>query len=226
MCGYSFVAAPLRYGEVVTLVSSLVVVSGVMLLLGLVLERRWLRPKDMPLAFTFGDPALALGIASGVLLIGPHQPCGVIGPTGQLADAAAWLIFGLWQWKAEVTARVYTRRQALSPTKIWHQVVIYPTIGTWSFVAIIGGLMNAGRNPLATVIMIACLAIWTGTLVYDIRHPRLGHPPYDWAHLRPVRPPWGEDSSTLRSAAAKDSIPHNDTPRTRGSRTHTSSHDP
>jgi hypothetical protein len=226
MCGYSFVAAPLRYGDVVTLVSGLVAASGMMLLLGLVLERRWLRPKDMALAFTFGDPALALGIASGVLLIGTHQPCGAIGPTSQLAVAVAWLIFGLWQWKAEVSARVYTRKQALSPTKIWHQVVIYPTIGTWSFVAIIGGLMNAGRNPLAAVVMTACLAIWASTLVYDIRHPRLGHPPYDWAHLRPVRPPWGEDSSTLRSAAAKDRIPHSDTPRTRGSRMRASSHDP
>jgi hypothetical protein len=226
MCGYSFVAVPLRYGDAVTLVSSLVVASGVMLLLGLVLERRWLRPKDMPLAFTFGDPALALGIASGVLLIGRHQPCGAIGPASQLAVGAAWLIFGLWQWKAEVSARVYTRKQALSPTKIWHQVVIYPTIGTWSFVAIIGGLMNAGRNPLAAAVMAACLAIWTGTLVHDIRNPRLGHPPYDWAHLRPVRPPWGEDSSTLRSAAAKDSNPHDDTPRTRASRMHISSHDP
>lgn len=202
MCGYSFVASPLRYGDVVALVSSLVVTSGVMLLLGLVLEQRWLRPKEMPLAFTFGDPALAVAIASGVLIMGPHQPCGAIGPTGQLAAGAAWLIFGLWQWKAEVTARVYTRRQALSPTKIWHQVIIYPTIGTWSFVAILGGLLNAGRNPLAAVVMVACLAIWTGTLIHDIRHPRLGHPPYDWAHLRPVRPPWGEDSSTLRSAAA------------------------
>ena len=226
MCGYSFVASPLRYGDIVALASSLFVATGVMLVLGLVLERRWLRPKEMPLAFTFGDPALAVAIAAGVLITGPHQPCGAIGPAGQLTAGAAWLVFGLWQWKTEVTARVYTRRQALSPTKIWHQVIIYPTIGTWSFVAILGGLLNAGRNPLAAVVMVACLAIWTGTLIHDIRRPRLGHPPYDWAHLRPVRPPWGEDSSTLRWAAARSSNLDDDTPRARGSQIHTSPHDP
>ena len=97
--------------------SSLVAASGMMLLLGLVLERRWLRSKDMALAFTFGDPALAFGIASGVLLIGTHQPCGAIGPASQLVVAVAWLIFGLWQWKAEVSAGVYTRRQASAPRR-------------------------------------------------------------------------------------------------------------
>src|ERR1700746_2248687 len=107
MCGYSFVALPLGYGYVVTFVSSLAVATGVMFLLGLTLERRWLWPKDMALAFTFGDPALAVAIASGVLIMGSRQPCGVIGPTGQLATGAAWLIFGLWQWRAEVTAGVY-----------------------------------------------------------------------------------------------------------------------
>lgn len=178
-----------------------------MFLLGLVLERRWLWPKDMALAFTFGDPALAVAIASGVLIMGSRQPCGVIGPTGQVTTSVAWLIFGLWQWRAEVAAGVYTRKQALSPTKVWHQVVVYPTIGTWTFVAVIGGLMNAGRNPVAVVVMVTCLVVWTVTLMHDLRHPRLGHPPYDWARLRPVRPPWGEDSRTLRSVAARKRQP-------------------
>lgn len=199
MCGYSFVAAPLSHGALITLLACLAVATGAMLLLGLVLERRWLRPKEMPLAFTLGDPALAIGIASGIWIMASQRPCGVIGPVGQIADSASWLLFGLWQWKAEVTARIYTRRQALSPTKIWHQLVIYPTMGTWSFVAVIGGVTRAGKYPLAAALMTACLAVWAGTLVHNIRQPRLGHPPYDWAHLRPPPPPWGEDSSTLRS---------------------------
>lgn len=199
MCGYSFVASPLSHGALITLLACLAVATGAMLLLGLVLERRWLRPKEMPLPFTLGDPALAVGIASGIWTMGPHQACGPTGPTGQIIASAGWLLFGLWQWRAEVTAGIYTRRQALSPTKIWHQLVIYPALGTWTFVAVVGGLVNAGRNPLAAAVMTACLAIWAGTLVHNIRHPRLGHPPYDWTHLRSVRPPWGEDSSTLRS---------------------------
>jgi hypothetical protein len=201
MCGYSVVASPLRHGALITLLASLVVATGVMVLLGLVLERRWLRPREMSLAFTIGDPALAVGIAAGAHITGSHQPCGAIGPSGQLIASALWLIFGLWQWRAEVTAGIYTRRQALSPTKIWHQVVVYPLLGAWTFVAVIGGLMNAGRNPAAAAVMVASLAIWAGTLAHNIRHPRLGHPPYDWAHLRPVPPPWGESSTTLRSTA-------------------------
>jgi hypothetical protein len=199
MCGYSFIASPLRYGTLITLLASLGVATAAMLGLGLMLERRWLRPRDMPLAFTIGDPALAIAIASGIRIIGSHQPCGAIGPIGQIAVSAGWLLFGLWQWKAEITAGIYSRRQALSPTKIWHQLVIYPALGTWIYVAAIGGLANAARNPAAAAVMTACLAIWTGTILHNIRHPRLGHPPYDWARLRPCPQPWGDGSSTLRS---------------------------
>jgi hypothetical protein len=205
MCGYSALASPLRHGDMFALLASLVVALGAMLLLGLVLERRWLRPREMSLAFTIGDPALAVAIASGVQIMGPHQPCGAIGPRWQTAAAVAWLIFGLWQWHQEVASKIYTRRQALSPTKIWHQLIIYPVLGTWSLVAIVGGLLNARRDPSAAAVMVVCLAIWIGIYVHDIRHPRLGHPPYDWAHLRPDPQPWDRDSRTLRST-----LPGND----------------
>ena len=204
MCGYSFLATPLRYSDVVVLLTSVFVASGAMLLLGLLFERRLLRPRVMALAFTIGDPALAVSIGLGVHITGSRQPCGVVGPPGQLSVACLWLLFGLWQWRAEVKAKIYTRQQALSPTKIWHQLVIYPTLGTWVFVAAVGGLMNARRAPFSALLMISGLVIWTGTYLYDTRHPRLGHPPYDWARLRPVPPPWGEDSVTLRSSARSE----------------------
>lgn len=201
MCGYSFAAEPLRQGAMTALLASLFVACGAMLLLGLLLERRLLRPRDMPLACTIGDPILAVSICLGVQIMGTRRPCGVIGPTGQFAAAGLWLLFGLWQWRTEVRAGFYTRRQALSPTKIWHQLVIYPTVGTWAAVAIVGGLMNAWRTPFSALLMILGLAIWAVTVLHNFRHPRLGHPPYDWGRLRPVPPPWGEDSATLRSAA-------------------------
>jgi hypothetical protein len=188
-------------GDLVTLLASLFVACGALMLLGLVLERRLLRPGAMPLAFTIGDPALAVSIGLGVRIAGPRPPCGVIGPRGQIAAAGLWLLFGLWQWRAEVRAGVYTRQQALSPTKIWHQLVIYPAVGTWAMVATASGLINAGRMPWAAVLMVLGLVIWAGTCLHYLRHPRLGHPPYDWRHLRPVAPPWNEDSITLRSGA-------------------------
>lgn len=199
MCGYSVLTWPLAQGSVMAWLASLLVACGVMLFLGLVLERRWLYPGQMPLAFWIGDPALAIGDGLGVYLIGHHQSCGVIGPLGQTAIGSAWLLFGLWQWRAEVRAHLFSRAQALSPTKIWHQVVIYPTFGTWSAVAIIGGLANAGRSWPAAALMIACTAIWAVTCIHTFRHPRLSHPPYDWRHLRPIQRPWGRDSVSLRS---------------------------
>src|SRR5690348_15835751 len=165
MCGYSFLASPLSHGVWVALAASLITASGVMLLLVLILERRWLEPKDMALAFTFGDPALAVGIASGIRILGTHRSCVIIGPVGQLASGGAWLVFGLWQWRAELTAKIYTRQQALSPTKIWHQVVIYPALGPWSFLAFTVALTNVGRNPEAVAVMMTWLTIWAGTLV-------------------------------------------------------------
>jgi hypothetical protein len=96
---------------------------------GLVLERSLLRPRDMPLACTIGDPVLAVSICLGVQITG----------------------------------------QALSPTKIWHQLVIYPTMGTWASVAIIGGLMNACRTPFPVLIMILGLAIWAVTVPRNFR---------------------------------------------------------
>ncbi len=201
MCGYSFVAAPLRYGSIVTLLAALFIACGAMLLLGLILERRLLRPRVMALAFTIGDPALAVSIFFGIRASGPHPPCGAVdGPNGQLAAAFLWLLFGVWQWRAEVKNGIYTRRQAVSPTKIWHQLAVYPTLGTWTLIVAVGGVMNASQAPLPTLLMILGLAIWTGTLVHNTRHPRLGHPPYDWRRLRPVPPPWGTDSATLRSS--------------------------
>jgi len=204
MCGYSFIAAPLRYGSIVTLLAALFIACGAMLLLGLILERRLLRPRVMALAFTVGDPALALSISFGIRAAGPNPPCGVVdGPVGQLTAAFLWLLFGVWQWASEVKTGIYTRQQAVSPTKIWHQLVVYPALGTWTLVATADGLLNVSRAPWPTLLMIPGLAIWAGTLVHNARHPRLGHPPYDWSHLRPAPQPWGVGSVTLRSSTGR-----------------------
>jgi hypothetical protein len=214
MCGYSILTWPLAQGSVVTWLACMLVACGIMIVLGLVLERRWLHPGQMPLAFWIGDPGLAIGAGLGVYLIGRQQPCGLTGPLGQTAIGAGWLLFGLWQWRAEVRAKLFTRAQALSPTKIWHQLIIYPTFGTWSTVAIIGGLTNAGRNWPAATFMIVCFAVWVVTLIHTFRHPRLSHPPYDWRHLRPTHRPWGWDSDSLRS------MPRRRGGRSRGTRDH------
>lgn len=200
MCGYSFIGIPIAHGAFVALVAGLVVANGAMIALGIIAERRWLRPRDMAIAFTIGDPVLVAGMAVGVSLAEKSQPCGISGPAGQLTLVVLWLGFGLWQWRYEVRQGIYTWAQAVSPTKIWHQLVIYPCLGTWTFVAVINGLPQASHYPLSAFFVILCIALWMLICVHDIRYPKLGHVPFDWPRVRPVPRPWSLDSKTLRAA--------------------------
>jgi hypothetical protein len=201
VCGYSWVATPLGHGYLPAFLSGLTMCHGAMSLLARLLERRWLRPLDMALGFTVGDLFLCIALSLGVSLFGLHSPCGVVGPVGQYLVSAAWLCFGIWQSKHEVTANFYTRAQELSPTKIWHQCVIYPVLGTWIYVAVLDGLLHASRNPLVAALMCLCVIVWGAACAYDSRHPRLDHIPFDWSKFRPQPKPWSKDSVTLRASS-------------------------
>jgi hypothetical protein len=90
--------------------------------------------------------------------------------------------------------RAHQHARALSSAQPYEDLAStgdLPRYGTWSFVAVIGGLINANRNPIAVSLMVACLGIWTGALVHDMPHPRFAFPPYDW------------DASQPRSAAGR-----------------------
>ena len=50
------------------------------------------------------------------------------------------------------------------------------------------------------VLLLALTGIWVATNVYDRRHPKLGHPPFDWRRLRPRPRPWAAESQTLLAA--------------------------
>src|ERR1700730_4465364 len=39
--------------------------------------------------------------------------------------------------------------------------------------------------------------------VYDRRHPKLGHPPFDWRRVRPRPRPWAAESETLLAAESQ-----------------------
>jgi hypothetical protein len=34
-------------------------------------------------------------------------------------------------------------------------------------------------------VLLALIGVWAAANVYDRRHPKLGHPPFDWRQLRP-----------------------------------------
>ncbi|MDQ0993552.1 hypothetical protein [Streptomyces sp. V3I7] len=96
----------------------------------------------------------------------------------------------------------FTREQGLAPTKIWHQLVVYPLLGYWLWTAAIGGLAAPGSDTAdiaARVLIIVCIGAWAASNGYDRRRPKLGHPPYDWRRLRPFEQPWPDSSTTLRA---------------------------
>ena len=115
------------------------------------------------------------------------------------------LLFGLAQWRDELRKGYYTPAQAVAPTKIWHQVVVYPVLGYWLWTAVIGGLSAPGGAAAWTTwtgkaLLVALTGIWAATNVYDRRHPKLGHPPFDWRRVRPHPRPWAAESQTLLAA--------------------------
>ena len=107
----------------------------------------------------------------------------------------SWLGFGLIQWRNDLRNGRYTRSQATAPTKIWHQIVVYPVLGYWTWTACAGGILtsetssNAALHVMAKIAIALCITAWMLANVYDRRHPKLGHPPYDWRRLRPQSRP-------------------------------------
>ena len=182
--------AALRHGPWVAGLCVFAVTPGALVVIALVLERRWLVPGEQFAAVAYGDPLLA------------GELHGLTGPAAGIAAVVLTLLFGLAQWRDELLRGYYTPAQAVAPTKIWHQVVVYPVLGYWLWTAVIGGLSAPGGATAWTgkALLVALTGIWTATNVYDRRHPKLGHPPFDWRRVRPRPRPWVAESQTLLAA--------------------------
>ncbi|MBH5133256.1 hypothetical protein I3J14_24425 [Streptomyces sp. HB-N217] len=205
----------LTHGGWVAATASFMVMPGGFIVLARLLERRWLTPRGEFAAVAYGDPLLAVAIGLGAWLLDSAPPKGPAAAPFATVSLAGWLLFGLWQWRAELQGGFYTPRQALAPTKIYHQLVVYPLLGYWSWTAVVGGILSqrsGGAAALAKVVSLCCVLAWVATSIYDRRHPRLGHPPYDWRRLRPRPMPWARESLTLRAAShsSADSSPQAD----------------
>lgn len=178
---------------------ALAVTPVVPVLLAAVLERRAPVLAREYRAFLFGDCLLALAIAATVSMTrgdAPHQSMNIVVVS---MVAGAFLTFGLWQWRREVVRGVYSRPQALSPTKIWHQVVVYPVIGTWVCLGAVTSFGEWTSHVCAASMFIGGVGGWLATAAYDQRHPRLGHVPYVWCRLAAATQPWQPESLTLKA---------------------------
>ncbi|MEU7305971.1 hypothetical protein [Streptomyces sp. NPDC007206] len=143
MSGYylPWLGVPLEHGPWAAAAAVFAVTPGGLWLLALLLERRLMGFRTGFVAVLIGDPLLAVAVALGMWRIGTAPPGGPAGPWWGLASSGAWLCFGLLQWWRELRAGFFTRRQALAPTKIWHQLAVYPLLGYWLWTAGVGGLL-------------------------------------------------------------------------------------
>jgi hypothetical protein len=205
----TWLGVPLEHGPWVAAAASLAVTPGALWLLALVLERRLMGARSGFVAVVLGDPLLAAAVALGVQRMHGTAPTGAAGPWFGLASLIGWFGFGLFQWRGELRAGFFTREQAIAPTKIWHQLVVYPLLGYWLWTAGVGGLIAPGSTPadvVGRVLIVACVGVWVVSNGYDRLRPKLGHPPYDWRRLRPYGQPWPGASVTLRAYERDQSV--------------------
>lgn len=197
----NYLLVPLTHGPWVALGAALLVTPIGLILIAGVFERRLLRPREQYFAFILGDPLLATAVAA---LVGMNTSqvwatSNATRPVVLYVVAAVWLTFGLWQWRHEVRHGAYNTAQALSPSKIWHQLIIYPLLGVWLWSAILTSAPHWAAHPLPAVGALCCLVTWAMLLAHDSSHIKLGHAPYDWQHLCQAAKPWDADSTTLRT---------------------------
>lgn len=181
--------APLHWHPALFALTAIAVTPGVHLLASPLLEGRKVTWRDDYAAVLIGDPLLALAAGLGAGLAQPGGPRGW--PASWIAGCA-WLAggwtFGVWQSRHEFAAGRYTRGQILSPTKLWHQFVVYPLLGYWVTAAGLSGLAVAGTpaRRLGAAIIIACAITWAVLVWNAIRHAKRGHGTLDRAHLRKI----------------------------------------
>lgn len=209
-----YLLAPLAHGPWVALGAALLVSPIGLVVIAGVLERRLLRLREQYWAFIVGDPLLATALAAFVSIDPPTvwASSTVTRPVVLGGVAGLWLIFALWQWKHEVRSGVYSTAQALSPSKIWHQLIIYPVLGVWLWSAVLTSAPHWAAHPLPAGAAICCLVSWTMLAAFDGSHVKLGHVPFNWRNLRPAQRPWVADSATLRAYGLSN--PAAITPRT------------
>lgn len=158
-------------GWIVSLVI-ITITPGVHLMLSATVERRRVTLQDDYPAVLFGDPALAVSAGVGV-----HLAAGRLSPLADwrlgLAAMAVGVTFGAWQSRAEVAEGRYSEAQVRSPSKRFHQYVVYPVLGYLVPTAVASGLRE--WEPVLGSIMLAALMVWVVLLVEAWLHPRTGH---------------------------------------------------
>jgi hypothetical protein len=187
-----FLGAPLHWPPVLLALTALIIAPGVHLLLSPLLEGRKVTWRDDYAAVLVGDPLLAVAAGFAANLCRPEGPHGF---PASWAAGCAWIAggwaFGLWQSQHELSTGRYSRAQTLSPTKLWHQFVVYPVLGYWVTATEWSAYGATWADPTTSRIIqvglvIAATGTWAVLAAYAIRRPKLGHGTLDRARLRRI----------------------------------------
>ena len=173
-------------GAVTALFLSLAVSPLALFAVALIVERRRLKIKDQYAAFIYGDVALAVSVAAGAAAWGASTAADQAG-----IEVAQWffLVFGFitaaGQGIHEVRSGTYTRSQALSPTKIWHQAAIIPLLTAAVGCALIVTCQQWNTAPWALLLAIAGVVVWLAMMGFDQKHPKEAHINFSWSRFSP-----------------------------------------
>lgn len=185
-----FFAEPLAWSPIAVIATVMLVSPGIHIVLSVAVERRRIRWQDDYPAVLVGDPALAVaaGLAATIAGEGAAARSALASPYVGFAAVGIGWSFGAWQIRQEVRGGRYTRLQALSPTKLWHQFGVYPLLGWWIPSLVITGVREArsGVDQVLLVALVALVGLWVVLATQAVRGPRLGHGAFDWRQMRAV----------------------------------------
>jgi hypothetical protein len=175
----------LAQGAITALLVSLAVSPFGLIALSVLLERRPWHLRDQFAAFLYGDMALAGIVAAGAVMW-PTVPDRMRSTAGWLEAALVLggLVTGVLQARSELRRGVYTRAQVLSPTKIWHQVVIIPYLSAAVGLSLCAAVVQHASQPVLALASLSGLLFWAAMMVYDQSHPKVAHRDFDWSRLR------------------------------------------
>lgn len=169
------------HGLLATIIIVMAVTPGMMFVIGIIGESRWLpiSPKRQFLSFFPGDIFLGMAVA-GLLVNAGHLPDArawynstpwhVVVLVGALAVAGG-MTYGEYR-ASSVQGQGYAKRALLSPTKLYHNVVLYGGLGYVGFSTLVantaGLVMDFSADELGGFLI--CLipgAVWISFLLLE-----------------------------------------------------------
>jgi hypothetical protein len=171
---------------------------GAMNLIAFLIERRTemlLHPGGQYKAFYFGDSICLPGIVWGIWYLGRRMPEPSSTHRRWWNDLthqrwwhvlwfAAGLAYGItWHW-IDARSHFYTRSQEQSPTKLYHDFVVFPLYIYITFPQAIPALFKSKAGLRWKLLVVVLFLVFLGLNAYDGNHrPHHGHENFNWSRF-------------------------------------------